>query len=193
MVNWPARDFPTIRADIDGHVLAGARGGARFRCARARGPSRGEVVRHGGRARLLPQAVWQGMGARRRRRATTGIRSPHRASATRSSTPRRSRRRSSAGLSGNGALDAPTGRTRSGAQRTRAADVRVHHASGSARAPAAGDASPLRCAARQPGRHERVPVCDHRRHSAADFMSTENIGRIMAAASEAETSSARTI
>ena len=50
-----------------GSRLAGARVRARLRCPRARGPSRRKVVRHGRRARVLPQAVWQRMGARRRR------------------------------------------------------------------------------------------------------------------------------
>ena len=67
MVNWPARDFTAVRADIEGHVWRALEAAPDFARPRARGPSRGEVVRHGRRARLLPQAVWQGMGARRRR------------------------------------------------------------------------------------------------------------------------------
>ena len=67
MVNWPARDFPDVRADIEGTSGGRSRSAPDFRRSRPRGPSRREVVRHGRRARLFPQAVWQRMGARRRR------------------------------------------------------------------------------------------------------------------------------
>jgi flavin-dependent dehydrogenase len=54
MVNWPAS-------------LAGARGRTRLPGSRARRPSRGEVVRDGRRARVLPQTLRHRLGARWRR------------------------------------------------------------------------------------------------------------------------------
>ena len=58
-------------------------------------------------------------------------------------------------------------RPRIGAQRTRAADVSSPPSSHAL--PRRPRCKPLRCAARQPGRHQRLSVCDHRRHSAARF------------------------
>jgi flavin-dependent dehydrogenase len=68
MVNWPTSEFPAVRADIEGHVWRALEKAARLSRPRPTGRSRRKVVWHGRRARVLPKAVWQGMGARWRRR-----------------------------------------------------------------------------------------------------------------------------
>ena len=67
MVNWPRQGISRGASRHRGPCLAGARAVARLCGAGAQRQARGEVVRHGRRSELLPEAVRRGLGARRRR------------------------------------------------------------------------------------------------------------------------------
>ena len=168
MVNWPARDFPAVRADIEGHVWRALEAAPDF-AARVR-EGRREEKWYGtagvpGYFRKPYGKGWALVGDASYNRdpiTAQGISDAFidaemlATSAQRGVVGRRHARRAAGG-------------SRSGAQRTRATDVRIHQPARGTRAPSARDAGALRCAARQPGRHQRLSICDHRRHSAARF------------------------
>ena len=87
MVNWPTRDFPEVRADIEGHVWRALEKAPDF-LARVRQGHREEKWYGTAGVPGISASRMAGDGRSSATPATTAIRLPHRASVTHSSTPR---------------------------------------------------------------------------------------------------------
>ena len=165
VVGWPYAEATAYKADVEANYLKTLELAPEF-AERVRGAdARGALRRRRG-AELLPQAVRARAGRSSATPATTRTRSPRRASATRSATPSCAPTRSTTPSTARRSFDDAMADYHQARDDARAADLRVHHAAGDARAAAARDAAAARRGARQPGRDGRVRE-HHRRHGVA--------------------------
>ncbi len=72
IVCWPYAEFETDKTDVEAHYMKAFERAPAFAGTHARRQAGGALPRRG-RAELLPQAVWSGLGSGRRRRLQQGL------------------------------------------------------------------------------------------------------------------------